>query len=142
MKRSINALIAVVVLSASLLFIAAKNGAITGSDLDRAGVNGGGVFYQLTDEERLITDESGSFGLKGQPYLFADGTEATKVPAEIIFDFFDRRRPTEEGGQRVYSVLVKRAGFLGGPFVKNEVHFDSARQPGTIDRYKPGDLVN
>jgi hypothetical protein len=101
---------------------------VVSSDIDAAGLNGARVYYQLTPEEG------------GAIYQFSNGTYATKVPAEVVFNYFTGER--DEQGGLVYAIFVKRPGFLGGPFTKDKVRFSSAREPGTIDTVQPGDLFN
>lgn len=142
MKRITNSLLAVVsalLLIAALIFIVPQSTTsaqkdrgpgrgVTSADLDAiGGVNGARVFYQLTEEEQ------------GPRFEFSNGTFASKVPAEVVFNYFGDR---DDRGRLIFAVFIKRPLFLGGPFLKDEVPFDSARNPGTIDTIQPGDLRN
>jgi hypothetical protein len=132
MKRSLlPGIIFVILLSvfSAISVLGGKNRLITSADLDHAFTSGSQVFYQLTDEEG------------GNAFTFYPGTGITyrKVPAVITFNYYDRR---DESGRKVYALYILRPAFLGGPFSKDEVAFDSGREPGSCDTIQPGDLRN
>ena len=101
---------------------------ITSADLDHSLVVGSTVFYQLRDEE-----------IQGEPQII-NGLIRRKVPACIVAEYFGARR--DEVGRLVYALVIARPGFLGGPFTRDEVAIDSARDVGTFDTIQPGDLVH
>jgi hypothetical protein len=129
MKKSIIAILLFVALLSTYSALAGRQRLITSADLDHAFTSGSQVFYQLTDEEG------------GNAFTFYPGTGITyrKVPAVITFNYYDRR---DESGRKVYALYILRPAFLGGPFSKDEVAFDSGRDPGTADSIQPGDLRN
>jgi hypothetical protein len=129
MKKSIIAILLFVALLSTYSALAGRQRLITSADLDHAFTSGSQVFYQLTDEEG------------GNAFTFYPGTGITyrKVPAVITFNYYDRR---DESGRKVYALYILRPAFLGGPFSKDEVAFDSGREPGSCDTIQPGDLRN
>jgi hypothetical protein len=129
MKKSIIAILLFVALLSTYSALAGRQRLITSADLDHAFTSGSQVFYQLTDEEG------------GNAFTFYPGTGITyrKVPAVITFNYYDRR---DESGRKVYALYILRPAFLGGPFSKDEVAFDSGRDPGSCDTIQPGDLRN
>jgi hypothetical protein len=129
MKKSIIAILLFVALLSTYSALAGRQRLITSADLDHAFTSGSQVFYQLTDEEG------------GNAFTFYPGTGITyrKVPAVITFNYYDRR---DESGRKVFALYILRPAFLGGPFSKDEVAFDSGRDPGSCDTIQPGDLRN
>lgn len=93
--------------------------------IDSLGTTGAHVYYQLTDSEG------------GSLAAYSNGSSVRKVPAIVSFDPHGTRGAD---GRLIYSITVFRPAFLGGTFDKDNVSFDSGRNPGTIDAVGEGDL--
>ena len=102
---------------------------VTSADIDAGpfGLVGQNVFYQLRDED-----------MEGTPVVVG-GLPLRKVPAKIVMNYYGRRDASK---RLVFAVMIFRPDFLGGVFSRDEVPFDSSREPGTIDKLQPGDLAN
>lgn len=118
-------LIGMVVGIANIPASAQKPTKATTVTIDSLGTAGATVFYQLTDAEG------------GSQFTYSNGSFVRKVPAIVSFDPHGTRGAD---GRLIFSVTVFRPLFLGGTFDKDNVSFDSGRNPGTIDTVQSGDI--